>query len=390
MGSSCECGHQACYHVPEQENEGIARRELNALMARVVSLERELERERSGRNAPVHERIIAVEEAVENFKAEQEENTKTMYRAMAGAYNSIRHYQANNSKRFLEYDDKIDGVADKTYAVGDELDSVQKHVGRIEDNVMGLEDRLEDVESEADVGRTESGRPRKRIKTEPREPKSSSPSKHNDSDVETMETDEDPATADRESIVDHTSGLQQTTTAEVVSHGSAPPSDPPPPITPETTIPESPPLSQESKTVASIDDNPPFRLPPIPQSISEAPIEQTLPEPESLPAQPPSPSLTPVDLDTSQSPSILKRISDLPSPSASVSLTPVDFAPITDTAPPLAQAPPATSTTSSPHSSQSISGTNSPRGFKRATVCRTAPGVRCQDMCEGQIRRGVV
>ena len=393
MGSACECGHQACYHVPEQENESIARRELNALMARVISLENELERERSGRNAPVHERIIAVEEVVENFKAEQEENTKIMYRAMARAYNSIREYQMNNSKRFLEYDDKLDSVADKAFAFRDELESVQNHVGRIEDSVMGLEDCLEDLESEVDNGNAHSGRPRKRIKVEPRSSRpSSSPIKLEFS--EKTEPDEDLGATHREPIINPKSDLQESGVVESAFHEPLPlPSDPPPPVIPNQMIPEPPVLSQEPR---SVDRMPSFRIPLITQATSEAPVVPVPleSEPMPVPMQPPSPSLTPINPAASRSPSLPMQRSDLPSPPASVSLTPddltIDVAPVSDSDSLLPPPLPATSTTGSPRMVPSINGTGSPRGFKRANICRTAPGVRCQGMCQGQTRRGVV
>src|ERR1700710_1931429 len=77
-GSTCDCGHQACYHSPDKENGSVERQELEALREKVNMLEEELDRERQGGRGGIVDRLGRLEELVDKTNADTETQLKSV------------------------------------------------------------------------------------------------------------------------------------------------------------------------------------------------------------------------------------------------------------------------------------------------------------------------
>src|SRR5450432_3859303 len=88
-GSSCDCGHQACYHLPMKEDRIAEREEIAELRQKVQRLEQLLEQERNGTKHNLTSRLGALEELVDRYKAEMESEVKTAYKGIEGLWHNI-------------------------------------------------------------------------------------------------------------------------------------------------------------------------------------------------------------------------------------------------------------------------------------------------------------
>lgn len=154
-GSTCDCGHQACYHVAEKEVDLVDRQELNALKQKISLLEEELNRERYGGRDGLVDRIGQLEEVVDRSKAENETEVKALYRGIS----SLWHNVGVLNKRARYYDDQIEGLAD-------DVQRMQNRLIEVDDASMHLEDRVEALEDTTPVASTR-GRQRRRASTPP-------------------------------------------------------------------------------------------------------------------------------------------------------------------------------------------------------------------------------
>jgi hypothetical protein len=135
-GSTCDCGHQACYHVPEKEAAAVERRELQVLEEKINLLEDKLDRERSGGTTEIVNRLGRLEESVDTAKAETDAEFKNTYRGMGGLWHSVELLQ----KRTPYYDDQIEALVDDAHRV-------RSRLVELDDASMQLEDRVEALES---------------------------------------------------------------------------------------------------------------------------------------------------------------------------------------------------------------------------------------------------
>lgn len=135
-GSTCDCGHQACYHVPEKEGALVERRELQALEDKICHLEEKLDRERHAGPADIVDRLGRLEESVDTTKAETDAEFKSTYRGMGGLWHSIELLQ----KRTPYYDDQIEALVD-------EAQRMRTRLVEIDDASMQLEDRVDALEN---------------------------------------------------------------------------------------------------------------------------------------------------------------------------------------------------------------------------------------------------
>ncbi|KAI9882859.1 MAG: hypothetical protein M1823_005388 [Watsoniomyces obsoletus] len=138
-GSSCECGHQACYHVPETSREGIERQELEALRTRVLTLEGECDVRRV---EEVRDRVERVEVMMGEGQARLDEDIRAVCRAVQGIHASVTRLQLMAAGRFLAHEDKIEGLLDRWTAIEGELERVRRRLTAIDDVTMRLEDRM--------------------------------------------------------------------------------------------------------------------------------------------------------------------------------------------------------------------------------------------------------
>ena len=134
-GSTCDCGHQACYHVPEKET-SVQRREFEALEEKFNLLEDRFEREKRGGTADVVDRIGRLEESVDAAKTETDTEFKNAYRGMGGLWRSVELLQ----KRTPYYDDQIEALLD-------EAQRMRNRLVEVDDASMQLEDRVDALEN---------------------------------------------------------------------------------------------------------------------------------------------------------------------------------------------------------------------------------------------------
>ncbi|KAH6681831.1 hypothetical protein B0J14DRAFT_224123 [Halenospora varia] len=132
-GSMCDCGHQACYHTPDI---GVVdRQELDALKAKIKSLEDELDRERHGGKGGLVDRLHRLEELVDKNQGEAEAQFKNIYRGVSGLWQNIGVL----NKRIPQYDDHIEGLADDVHNLRCRLIEVDDASMRVEEKVELLE-----------------------------------------------------------------------------------------------------------------------------------------------------------------------------------------------------------------------------------------------------------
>jgi hypothetical protein len=149
-GSTCDCGHQACYHVPDKESGSVERQELEALKEKVSLLEEELNRERHGGKGGLIDRLGRLEELVEKTNAESDDGFKNLHRGIGGLW----HHIGLLNKRAPYWDDHIDGLVDDVQRISNRLEE-------IDDATMSIEDRVEALESSSTSVPTTISRRRK-------------------------------------------------------------------------------------------------------------------------------------------------------------------------------------------------------------------------------------
>lgn len=132
-GSTCDCGHQACYHTPEKDStSSVERKELEILKDKIALLEKELDRERQ---RGLTDRLSQLEELVDKTKAETENDLKNTYRGIKGLWNNIGIL----NKRTPYYDDQIEGLIDDAQRMRSRLIEIDDVSMRMEDRVDALE-----------------------------------------------------------------------------------------------------------------------------------------------------------------------------------------------------------------------------------------------------------
>lgn len=152
-GSSCACGHQACYHVAEPPaGESVSREQHEALLRRVARLEANLDAEQID---VVKDRVLALEEAVDRGHHVADEGHQAVQRAIQGVYGHLAQLRRLVSDRFVQQEDRIEGLMDRVASMWDELRSLHARVVAIDDITMELEDRMSDLCESDDVRLTE-------------------------------------------------------------------------------------------------------------------------------------------------------------------------------------------------------------------------------------------
>lgn len=134
-GSTCDCGHQACYHTPDQENMSIERSELEALRNKINSLEDQLNRERHGGRGGLVDRLGHLEELVDRSKAENDVEVRGVHHRIKGIWENI----VIVNRRMTAFDDQIESVADS-------VDQFRSRIIEVDDATMRIEDRVDVLE----------------------------------------------------------------------------------------------------------------------------------------------------------------------------------------------------------------------------------------------------
>jgi hypothetical protein len=138
-GSSCECGHGACYHIATKEDRLTDKEEIEALKQKVQRLEDMLEHERYGNRNSLTTRLSELEEMFDRYKTDMDSEVKTAYRGIGGLWHNVGALQ----RRSQYYDDRIDSLVDANQATRDDIRTLQKRVIEIDDSSMELEERLD-------------------------------------------------------------------------------------------------------------------------------------------------------------------------------------------------------------------------------------------------------
>ncbi|CZS93509.1 hypothetical protein WAI453_001041 [Rhynchosporium graminicola] len=137
-GSTCDCGHQACYHIPWKEHASVERRELEALRKKIDMLEVGLDRARSGDRGGFVDRLGRLEELVDRTRGETETEFKSVYRAQSSLFSHI----GNLTKRTPYYEDHIEALEDGVQGIRNQLEEMDDASMRLEDKVDALEKTL--------------------------------------------------------------------------------------------------------------------------------------------------------------------------------------------------------------------------------------------------------
>lgn len=133
-GSTCDCGHQACYHIPEKENSSVERQELDALRKKIDLLAEELDRERNGGRPGLVDRIGQLEELVDRTRGENEAEFKNVFRQQSSLFHSVGAL----NKRIPYYDDQVEELVDDVQGIRNQLSDMDDAAMRLEDKVDNL------------------------------------------------------------------------------------------------------------------------------------------------------------------------------------------------------------------------------------------------------------
>lgn len=131
-GSTCQCGHNGCYHEPEKMGTSVAREEFDELKNKFELLQEELGRVAS-RSA--FDRVPRLEEQVDNNKVDADAEFKRINQAIAGVYYHIGLLKS----RAPYYEDHIE-------ALHDNVQKIESRVIDVDDACMKVEDRVEVLE----------------------------------------------------------------------------------------------------------------------------------------------------------------------------------------------------------------------------------------------------
>lgn len=134
-GSTCDCGHLACYHNADKETGLVERQELEALKEKADLLEAALDRERHGGGGELVDRLGRLEALFDKSKAETETEMKAVYRGIGGLWNNVELL----NKRIPYYDDRLEGCVDDIQRIRNRLIEVDDASIQVEERVEALE-----------------------------------------------------------------------------------------------------------------------------------------------------------------------------------------------------------------------------------------------------------
>lgn len=141
-GSTCDCGHQACYHEPDKEKLLLAMDELSILKKKVDLLEAELVRDKQSSREQLVSRISRLEEKVDFQKTEHDTDVRNVQRGMSGLWQHVGALE----KRVTFYDDNIEELVDDVQQLKDGFARVDSRIIEVDDASMRTEDRIDALE----------------------------------------------------------------------------------------------------------------------------------------------------------------------------------------------------------------------------------------------------
>jgi hypothetical protein len=145
-GSSCDCGHQACYHISQKADQSVEEEDIMLLKQKIQVLEDELNRETQGSVGNLVLRVSQMEEIIEKNRYEVDAKIKGVYQRMEGLWHSVGSLQRALQRYRRQYDDRIEALVDNSQAARDDLLRVQTRLGALDEASMALEDRVDILE----------------------------------------------------------------------------------------------------------------------------------------------------------------------------------------------------------------------------------------------------
>ena len=158
-GSTCECGHLACFHTKEPETSAEQKQELDVLKRRIRLLEEQMSRGHDDEVDAIRMRLTEVEEQVDRSKEETREEFKRSYQNVSLSWQSIDKLQRRNQ----QYDAQFSEVDARLGAHSVELKRLDERAMELADADASLEERLDEAiaELEDDDGPAARGRDRR-------------------------------------------------------------------------------------------------------------------------------------------------------------------------------------------------------------------------------------
>ncbi|KAK4127915.1 hypothetical protein N657DRAFT_566846 [Parathielavia appendiculata] len=140
-GSTCDCGHLACFHNKGPDSSADQKQELELLKKRLQHLEEQLSRGHEDVLDSVVSRLNEVEEHLEKSREEFSEQIKGAYRNISMSWRSIQQAEQKSQ----QHDDQLRQIYDKLRDHDERLDRL--HAGQLElrDADLSLEERIENL-----------------------------------------------------------------------------------------------------------------------------------------------------------------------------------------------------------------------------------------------------
>lgn len=140
-GSTCDCGHLACFHNKELEAPGDQKQELDLLKKRIQQLEEQLSRGQEDVLESVVSRLNEVEDTVEKSREEFSEQIRGTYRNVSVSWGSIKQVERQNS----QHSEQIRHILDKLNEHDEQLDRLRAGQMELQDADISLEERIENL-----------------------------------------------------------------------------------------------------------------------------------------------------------------------------------------------------------------------------------------------------
>ncbi|KAK4103824.1 hypothetical protein N658DRAFT_419621 [Parathielavia hyrcaniae] len=140
-GSTCDCGHLACFHNKGPDASADQKQELDLLKRRLQHLEEQLSKGNEEVLDSVVSRLNEVEEHLEKSREEFSDQIKGAYRNVSMSWRSIQQAEEKSQ----QHDDQLRQIYDKLRDHDERLDRL--HAGQLElrDADLSLEERIENL-----------------------------------------------------------------------------------------------------------------------------------------------------------------------------------------------------------------------------------------------------
>jgi len=140
-GSTCDCGHLACFHNKDLEAPNDQKQELDMLKKRLQQLEDQLSRGQEDVLEGVVSRLNDVEDTVEKSREEFSEQIRGTYRHVSVSWGSIKQVERETS----QHGEQIRHILEKLSAHDEQFDRLRAGQMELQDADISLEERIENL-----------------------------------------------------------------------------------------------------------------------------------------------------------------------------------------------------------------------------------------------------